>query len=184
MRTPSSLIALAASIVALASGDARGDTTWTFTTLAGRSTHVALPPAAAGVDAMVFNVTAAAVAPTQVTRMVFMVMGTVQSSEIGNFQLVYYPSGVAANGIVLATSSGATFAPGSPTNLVSFDLTAPIAVQGNWSALFGLRTDVKVARSFLFAPRLQTVTVQSGGAERFLVETEDLPLSGDTFYVN
>ena len=184
MKTLTSLLAVVtASITALAPDLARADTTWTFASVAARSPAVAAA-ARAPVDAMVFNVTAAAVAPTNITRMAFVVSGTVKNAELANFQLVYYPNGLAAPGVVVGSNAAAAFAPGGTTDTVSIDLATPIALQGNYSGMFALRGDVNGVRSFFFAPRLQTVTVVQGAAERFLIETEDLPMSGSTFYVN
>lgn len=183
MKTLTCLLALVtASITALAPARARADTTWTFASIAARSPAVAAA-ASAPVDAMVFNVTAAAVAPTRITRMAFIVEGTVKNAELANFKLVYYPGGLAAPGVVVGSNAATGFAPGGTTGTVSIDLAAPIALQGNYSGIFALRGDVNGVRSFFFAPRLQTVTVDDG-AERFLMETEDLPMSGSTFYVN
>jgi hypothetical protein len=184
VKTLTSLLALVtASITALAPGQARADTTWTFANVAARST-AATAAAHGPVDAMVFNVTAAAVAPTSITRMVFVVDGTVNNAELANFQLVYYPNGPASPGVVVGSNTGAAFAPGGTTGALRIDLANPIALQGNYSGLFALRSDVNGVRSFFFAPRLQTVTVNQGGADRFLMETEDLPMSGSMFYVN
>ena len=184
MRTPSSLRAVVAAslIAALTSGYALADTTWTFTkSPAPRATRAVA--SAAGLDAMVFNVTAAGVGLTRVTRMAFMVMGTLQRADFDNLQLVYYQHGLAGPGVVVGSEAGAGLAPGERT-LVSIDVTAPIAIQGDYAGVFALRADVKGTRSFFFVAQLQRVTIEQDGVERNLTETEDLPMQGDTFYVN
>jgi hypothetical protein len=182
MRTTSSLLALfAASFTAFASSEARADTTWTFTGVTPRATHAIA--GGQGLDA-VFHVTASAVAPTRLVRMAFQVMGTVQSADVTNYELVYYPAGLGTAGVVVGTNAGATFAPGAPTSIVSVDVANPIALQGNFAGFFGLRAAVQGTRAFFVTAQLQTVTVENGGVERFLMETEDLPMSGDMYYVN
>ncbi|MFL5261719.1 MAG: hypothetical protein ACJ79R_13100 [Anaeromyxobacteraceae bacterium] len=184
MRTQSSLLAvIAASITALATGDARADTTWTFTGVNPRATYAVASPKN-GVDAMVFHVTASAVAPMRLVRMAFQVMGTVQSAEVTNYELVYYPTGLGTGGVVVGSNTGAAFAPGGRTSIVSVDVATPIALQGNFAGFFALRAAVQGTRAYFVTAQLQTVTLEDGGVERFLMETEDLPMSGDTYYVN
>ncbi len=186
MRTPSSLLAVvAASITALASGRALAATNWTFTKSPGPWDRHGVAAPASDLDAMVFNLTVAGVAPTRVTRMAFMVTGTLQTAELANFELVFYPAGLASPGVVVGSNTGSGWAVGPTTSTVSIDLTAPIAVQGDiFTGVFALRVDVNGARSFFFQPQLQTVTIENDGVERYLVDTEDLPLPGDSFYVN
>jgi hypothetical protein len=97
---------------------------------------------------------------------------------------MYYPAGLGTAGVVVGTNTGAAFAPGGRTAIVSVDVANPIALEGNFAGFFGLRAAVQGTRAFFVTAQLQTVTVENGGVERFLVETEDLPMSGDTYYVN
>jgi hypothetical protein len=189
MRTQTTLLAaVAASITLLASGDAFAQAApavanpWTFTMpVAPASYAVAAAP---GLDAMVFNVTAAGVGPTRVTRMSFVVKGSVNTREVANFQLVYYPAGLGNPGYVVGSNAGTGFAPAGKTSTIDIDLASPIAFEGSFAGDFALRVDVSGTRSYFFTPRLQTVTIESGGLVRYLTETEDLPMQGDLFYVN
>jgi hypothetical protein len=187
MRTPSSLLAVvAASIAALAPGEALA--AWTFTKSPALWERQAVVSATPGLDAMVFNVTAAGTGLARVTRMAFQVTGTLQTAEVTNFQLVYYPDGLAGTAVVVGTNSGSGWGRGATTSIVSIDLAAPLTLQTDLSGVstgaFALRVDVNGARSFSFQPQLQTVTIETDGVERNLVETGDLPLPGDSFYVN
>jgi hypothetical protein len=188
MRTQTTLLAAVASITLLASGDAFAQATpavatpWTFTTTTQPSTFSVAP--APAIDAMVFNVSATGVGPTRVTRMTFVVKGTVHTSEVANFQLVYYPAGLGSPGVVVGSNAGVGFAPPGKTSIVHIDLATPIDFQGNFTGDFSLKMDVNGARSYFFTPRLQTVTIESAGVARFVSETGDLPLQGDMIYVN
>jgi hypothetical protein len=185
MRIPSSLLAVvAASIAALAPGQARALNSWTFTNFAATAPRT-VASSVSGLEVMVFDVTATGVGLTRVTRMAFAVQGTVKPGELANFQLVYYPSGLAGPANVVGSNAGSAWAPaGRTASIVSIDLTSPIVVQGDFGGVFALRVDVNGAPSSLFKPRLQTVTVDSGGVEQNLADTEDLPLPGDGFGLN
>ena len=186
MKSRSSFFVLVAVAIALlASADARADTTWTFTkSPAAQAIYAAQPQP--GFDAMVFNVGATGVGLTHVTRMAFVLKGRVHAPQVANFDLVYYPAGIGGPGVVVGSNAGAGFAPAGPRSVVNIDLASPIAVQGDFTGAFALRMDVNGAgaSSFFFAPRLQTVTIEQGGIVQDLVQTEDLPMQGDTFYVN
>lgn len=175
MRTKSSLLAVVASIAALASRDALADTSWTFTK--GPLTEHAIA-STQGLDAMVFTVNAPT-AGAPVTRMAFMVTGTVRASEVANFRLLYYPSGLTGTAWVV----GSTTASGiGQSAIVDISLASPLTFT---TGVFALRVDVNGSRSFFFQPQLQSVAVTSNGVERYLLaETEDLPLPGDSFHVN
>jgi hypothetical protein len=190
MRTPSSLLAaVAASMVALASGKALAAEAWNFTKSPAPWASHAVGSSALGVDAMVVNVSATGIGLARVTRMAFMVTGTLHTAEVGNYQLVYYPNGLSGSGLVVGSSSGSSWAPGITTSIVSIALASPLALSfdsttGISSGVFMLRADVSAARSFFFQPQLQTVTVENAGVERPVTTTGDLPLLGDSFYVN
>jgi hypothetical protein len=190
MRTPSSLLAAAAaSMVALASGKALAADAWSFTKSPAPWTSHSVGSSALGLDAMVFNVSATGIGLARVTRMAFMVTGTLHTAEVGNYQLVYYPNGLSGSGLVVGSSSGSSWAPGITTSIVSIALAAPLALNvdsttGISSGVFALRVDVSGARSFFFQPQLQTVMVENGGVEQLVAATGDLPVPGDSFYVN
>jgi hypothetical protein len=194
MTTRTSLLAaVAASIAVLASGRALAQTTtaapaappgktWSFSTGNARPGSRAVA-AARAVNAMVFTVSANGVAQTRVTKMGFMVTGTLQNSDVANFQLVFYPNGVASPGVVVGSSTGSTWAPGKTSSIVNIDLASPFDVQGAFTGIFELRVDVNGVRSFDFQPQLQTVTVASGVVEQYVLDTDDLPLPGDSLVV-
>lgn len=190
MRTPSSLLAaVAASIVALTSGKAVAADAWTFT----KSPDIwwashSVSSSVAGLDALVFDVAATGIGQARVTRMSFQVTGTLRTAEVANYQLHYYPNGLAHSGTVVGSNSGSGWAPGRNTAVVNIDLAAPLALQtdstGVSSGIFVLQVDVNGARSFFFQTQLQTVTIENGGVERYVAATGDLPLAGDSFHVN
>lgn len=189
MRTPSSLLAVvAASFGALAPAGALASESWAFTKSPAPWAPHAVGSAATGLEAMVFDVAATGIASSRVTRMAFLVTGTAHTAEVVNFQLVYYPGGPGSSGVVVGSNSGSGWAPGPATAVVSIALASPLALptdlSGFSTGVFALRVDVNGGRTFFFQPQLQTVTVESGGAERYVVATGDLPLSGDSFYVN
>ena len=182
MKTP---ISLAAAVVISAAAVTPGEALaapWTFAKTSP-VTRYDLAPTARGLDAMPFNVTATGVGSTRVTRMAFMVTGTARTWEVANFQLVYYPDGLSSPGVVVGSTSGSEWKPGPATSIVSIPLATPVTLQGDFAGAFALRVDVNGAHPFFFQPQLQTVTIDDG-AEHDLLQTEDLPLPGDTFYVN
>ena len=155
---------------------------WTFTTAAW-TPRVTAAPATVG-DSIAFDVNAVPLAPAQVTQMSFQIMGSLQPGDVSSFELVYYPNGLANPGVVVATNSGASFAHGAKSDILSFDLTAPISVAGAYTGSFALRANVNGARKYSFQPRLQTVVINDGAGPRFVVESETLPMNGDTYFVN
>lgn len=190
MKTPNPLLAaVAASIVSLASGRALAADAWNFTKNPTPWASHSVGSSALGLDAMVFGVTATGIGTARVTRMAFMVTGTLHAAEVANYRLVYYPNGLTGSAVVLGSNSGSGWAPGATSSIVSIDLAAPLALQtdsttGISTGVFALRVDVNGARSFFFQPQLQTVTVENGGVMQYVVATGDLPLTGDSFYVN
>jgi hypothetical protein len=182
-----SLLALAAaSVAALAPAPSRAQVvnSWTFTTPAPWTSR-GVAAVAPGANAVVFDVTAANAAPTSLTRMRFQVNGSARNGDLTNFSLVYYPSGLTGSGYVVGSNAGTAWAPaGIAPSTINIDLTSPIAVQGDYSGTFALFVDVNGAPASSFQTRLQAVTVRTGGVERFVMETEDLPLQGDLVTLN
>lgn len=157
---------------------------WTFTKIpnAYQARYVTAP--AAGVDALPFEVQASGARDTAITRMAFMITGTLPIGSLSSFEVVYYPGGLAKPGTVLGTSSGASWAPGALSSIVEVVLATPITVGQNFRGQFALKVDVGGTPPYFFDPQLQTVTIRAGGVEKYLVgSTCDLPLPGDTFYV-
>lgn len=184
MKNRSSLAAaIAASIAVLASGEARAAAPWTFAKTNGAWTPTAVAPSTAGIDALVFNVATTAVPLEVVKQMTFQVTGTGRTAEVANFQLVFYPDGLGTPGIVVGSNTGTGWGPGQ-SHVVTIDLHTPVAFRGANSGFFALRVDVNGPRTFFFQPELRTVTVVSAGVARLVRETEDLPLPGDSFFVN
>jgi hypothetical protein len=160
-------------------------TPWTFTKIptTPATQNVAAP--VQGLDALVFEMTGSAVKGDVVKAMAFMITGTLQAGSLTSFQLVYFPAGLKKPGVVVGTNDGSSWAPGPTTSIVSIDLTSPITTGPNFKADFILRVDVNGAGSFFFTPELRTATVDVGGVPTLLTgATCDLPLPGDTFYVN
>jgi hypothetical protein len=190
MKTPSSLLAaVAASMIAFTSGEALAADSWTFAKSPEPWAPHSVGSSSLGLSAMSFNVSATGIGAARVTRMAFMVTGTLHTAEVGNYQLVYYPNGLGGSGLVVGSTSGSTWAPAATTAIVSIPIAAPIALSvdpmtGISSGVFALRVDVSGGRSFFFQPQLQTVTVENGGVERLVLATGDLPMPGDSFYVN
>jgi hypothetical protein len=183
-RTRGSLLAVAvASIAAFASGRALAADVWTFAKSPAPWAPYAISPGPS-VEAMAFNVTATTLSATSVKRMTFLVTGTAQNADVANFQLVFYPYGLAGSGYIVGSSSASGFSPGLTTSLVAIDLSTPLALPALFTGAFALRVDVNGVRSFRFQPQLRTVTVESNGVVRNVAETDDLPLPGDSFYVN
>jgi hypothetical protein len=184
MKNRSFLVAaIAASITILASGEARAAPPWSFAKTNGAWTPNAVASSTPALDVLVFNVATTAVPLSTVKQMTFQVTGTGRTAEVANFQLVFYRDGLGTPGMVVGSNTGAGWGPGK-SHVVVIDLATPVAFQGAASGFFALRVDVNAPRTFFFQPELRTVTMVSEGVARLVRETEDLPLPGDSFYVN
>lgn len=186
MKKTLSLLAAVASIAALAPTPSRAQAinNWSFTTPA-LWTNRSVASVSPGASAVVFDVTAVNQPVSSLTRMRFQVNGTARNGDLTNFKLVYYPSGLTGSGYVVGSNTGNAWAPaGISPSTVSIDLASPIGLQGNYSGTFALVVDVNGAPATSFQARLQAVTVQTGGVERFVMDTEDLPLQGDFVTLN
>jgi hypothetical protein len=164
-------------------------TSFTFTKVpAGYATHAIASPVAA-LETIVFQLTATQAAGITVKQFGFMISGSLQAGDVRNYQLVYYPDGLAKPGVVLGTNSGATWvAPGgSPSSFIYIGLATPITVPKGktFTAYFALRADVTGTGAFFFYPRVQTCTVDAGTGDKDVAWFGgDLPLQGDQFTVN
>jgi hypothetical protein len=180
MKTRTSLLAAAVAVVTALAPAASHAAVWTFTKSGAPWAAHAVTFAQPALDSLTFDVAASGAAPAAVTRMIFQVSGSVKSPEVANFQLVYYP-GPGRSGVVVGTGSSPI---GVTSSVLTIDLTTPVALQGDFAGTFALRLDVNGARAFFFQPQLQTVTIDEGGVIRNVMETGDLPMPGDSFYVN
>ena len=188
MKLPRPLLAAviavsAAAVLAPTGAHAQVANPWTFTTAAWTPRVAAAPSTVA--DSIAFDVVANGVAATKITAMSFMVMGTTQPGDVAAFTLVYYPNGLANPGVVVASKASPTWAHGGPkSSIVTIQIPQGIPVAGAWTGSFAVQTDMVSARKFYIQPRLQSVTVNDGTGPRELLETETLPMNGDTYYVN
>lgn len=172
-------------VAAMASGAKVKASPFTFTKIPATWAAHAVASPVQGLDAMTFEMTASAAKGDILMAMAFMISGTLQAGDVANYQLLYFPDGLKKPGVVVGSNDGSTWAPGPTTSIVSIDLTAPITMGQNFKGDFILRLDVNGAGSFFFSPQLQTAAVDVGGVLTLLTgATCDLPLPGDTFYVN
>jgi hypothetical protein len=168
--------AIAATLVFAAAGAQAAP--WTFTKVAAQPVSTATQ----GAQTLVFQVSSAPGAT--ITRMGFQLTGKLPVGSVTSFELVAYPSGLGAPGIIVGTNDGSTWAPNAAKAVFEIPLTAPFAL-GASGATFVLRANVKGGSSYFFNTDLRAVAISEAGVERFLLaETQDLPLSGDIFSVN
>jgi hypothetical protein len=128
---------------------------------------------------------------SSLTRLTFMLAGNAQVGNLTNLRLVYYPDGRGTTGVVVASDNLAGWV-NTAANYVTLTLATPLVLNAKGKNLsksavksFSLLVDVSGAAAYQFFPQLQTVNVSLNGVERqLLTETCDLPLLGDTFYVN
>jgi hypothetical protein len=140
---------------------------------------------ATGVNLLVFEVRSTETKTTALSRLSFMITGSLVSGNLTNFQLVYYPGGMSKPGVIVGTNDGSTWVPGSlPANFLAIDLTSPLTLDKRFAGEFVLRADVTGSAPYMFNVRLQTANLIAGGIDQLLLEgTCDLPMSGDTFWV-
>ncbi|MFL5279194.1 MAG: hypothetical protein ACJ79T_22175 [Myxococcales bacterium] len=168
------------AILVLAAASAQA-APWTFTKL---SAPQPLAAPAQGAETLVFQVGSGSATGASITRMRFQVTGNLPVGSVTTFELVAYPAGRGAPGVIVGTNDGSTWRPNAAKAVFEIPLTTPLAV-GPSSVTFALRANVKGGSTFFFNTGLQTVHVSEGGVERFLLDdTEDLPMSGDTLQVN
>lgn len=164
-------------------------TSFTFTKVpATYATHAVTSPAT-NLETIVFSMVADRAEGIVVKQFGFMISGSLQAGDVGNYQLVYYPKGLSKPGVVVGTNDGSTWvAPGSsPSSFIYIDLASPITIPKgkSFTAYFALLADVTGAGTFFFDPRVQTCLVNAGGADQDVAWFGgDLPLQGDVFNVN
>ena len=137
-----------------------------------------------GIDLMTFTVSSTYASGLSLTEMSWMIYGSLTATDLSNFELVYYPDGLASTGSVVATSN--SFVPG-PTVSLHMRLNSPLLFdtknKDRVLGTFVLRADVN-APTQMINFRLSTAAVLEAGVEHLLFEgTCDLPLDGDTFQV-
>ena len=140
-----------------------------------------------GMSTIVFQMNAAQAAGIVVKQFGFMISGSLQAGDVGNYQLLYYPQGLGKPSVIMGGNNGSTWvAPGGFT-FIYIDLASPITIpKGNtFTAVFELRADVSGTGSFFFYPRVQTCLVNAGTGDKDVAWFGgDLPLQGDTYRVN
>ena len=128
---------------------------------------------------------------SSLTRLQFMLATIAPAGSLTNLRLVYYPDGRGTTGVVVASDNLAGWI-GNTTNYITLSLGTPLVLNAtgknknrNATNSFSLLVDVSGTTAYQLFPQLQTVNVSLNGVERqLLTETCDLPLAGDTFYVN
>ena len=164
-------------------------TSFTFTKVpATYATHAITSPAT-GLETIAFSMVATQAEGIVVKQLGFMISGSLQAGDVGNYQLVYYPDGLSKPGVVVGTNDGSTWvAPGgSPSSFIYIDLATPITIPKgkSFTAYFALRADVTGTGAFFFDPRVQTCLVNDGTGDTDVGALGgDLPLQGDTYHVN
>jgi hypothetical protein len=156
---------------------------WTFTKISTLPPTIAAP--AQSIESLVFEMTSGAAIPASVTQMSFLMTGNLPIGSVTKLELVYYPGGLGAPGVVVGTNDGATWGHRGLQAVVQIPLVTPLAVQPSVVQTFALRANVSGGARYFFNTDLRIVTVNTPGIDsRLLGETEDLPLSGNNFDVN
>jgi hypothetical protein len=157
---------------------------WAFTKLPPAQGLVRVAAPAQGIEALVFQVSSSGASAATVTQMGFRVTGNLPIGSLSNFELVAYPGGLNAPGVVVGTNDGSTWAHRAPGSILDFTLASPLAL-GASGVAFVLRANLN-GGSYFFKADLLTVRVTEGGIDGSLLgdKTEDLPLNGDHMYVN
>lgn len=139
------------------------------------------------VQAFVFSLDTTGTKGDALAELAFMINGSVQAGNLSNFRLVYYPQGLTKPGTVIAFNDGSTWAPGStPADFLRLRPNAFVLSQ-KFRGVFALVLDVNAgAGPYMFWARLQTANAVINGVEQLLVNPmeQELPLQGDTFWVN
>ena len=161
-------------------------TAFTFTTIPATVVDQTITSPALGLETIVFQMDASRADGLTVKQLGFMIAGSLQAGDVGNYQLVYYPDGLSKAGVVLGTNDGASWvAPGGNT-LLYIDLASPITItKKKFTAVFSLRADVTGAGTFFFYPRVQTALINDGVTDKDVAWFGgDLPLQGSVYHVN
>lgn len=139
------------------------------------------------VQAFVFSLNTTGTKGDALAELAFMINGSVQAGNLSNFRLVYYPQGLTSPGTVIAFNDGSTWTPGSTPAQFLRLRPAGFVLPMNFKGVFALVLDVNPAGApYMFWARLQTASAVINGVEQLLVNPmeQELPLQGDTFWVN
>lgn len=164
-------------------------TSITFTKIPPAQANHSIASPLAGLETIVFQMNASQAAGVVVKQFGFMIAGSLQTGDVANYQLFYYPQGLANPGVLVGTNNGSTWAPpgGSPSSFIYIDLSSPLTIPKgkSFTAIFALRADVTGLGTFFFYPRVQTCLVTEAGVDKDVTWLGgDLPLQGDVYYVN
>ena len=162
-------------------------TSFTFTKIPAAIANQTIASPAAGLETIVFQMDAARAAGMVVKQFGFMISGSLQAGDVGNYTLLYYPKGLDKPGVVMGTNDGSTWvAPGGNT-FIFITLASPITIPNgkSFTAVFALRADVTGTGAFFFDSRVQTCLVNDGSGDTDVGTLGgDLPLQGDVYFVN
>lgn len=161
-------------------------TSFTFTKLPALVAVQTMTSPKSGFETIVFQVDASRADGLTIKQMGFMISGSLQAGDVGNYQLVYYPQGLGKPGVVMGTNDGSTWVAPGGTTLLYIDLASPITItKKKFTAIFSLRADVTGTGTFFFDPRVQTCLINDGTADKDVAWFGgDLPLQGDRYNVN
>lgn len=182
----SSVGPVAPSQVPVASAKLPALTAFTFTTIPATVATQAITSPSLALETIVFQMDASRAEGLTVKQLGFMIAGSLQAGDVGNYQLVYYPDGLSKPGVVMGTNDGSTWvAPGGNT-LLYIDLASPITItKKRFTAVFSLRADVTGTGTFFFYPRVQTALISDGVTDKDVAWFGgDLPLQGNVYNVN
>ena len=161
-------------------------TSFTFTKLPALVAVQTMTSPKSGFETIVFQMDASRADGLTIKQMGFMISGSLQAGDVGNYQLVYYPQGLGKPGVVMGTNDGSTWVAPGGTTLLYIDLASPITItKKKFTAIFSLRADVTGTGTFFFDPRVQTCLINDGTADKDVAWFGgDLPLQGDRYNVN
>ena len=161
-------------------------TSFTFTTLPALVADQAITSPVLGLETIVFQMDASRADGLTIKQMGFMISGSLQAGDVGNYQLVYYPEGLGKPGVIMGTNDGSTWVAPGGTTLLYIDLASPITItKKKFTAVFSLRADVNGTGTFFFDPRVQTCLINDGTVDKDVAWFGgDLPLQGDVYHVN
>ena len=163
-----------------------GLTSFTFTKVPPAVADQTITSPALGFETIVFQMDASRADGLTIKQLGFMISGSLQAGDVGNYQLVYYPQGVGKPGVVMGTNDGSTWVAPGGTTLLYIDLASPITItKKKVTAIFSLRADVIGTGAFFFDTRVQTCLINDGTTDKDVAWFGgDLPLQGDVYRVN
>jgi hypothetical protein len=160
---------------------------FTFTKIPGTVATQAIASPVSDLATIAFQMDAAEAGGIVVKQLGFMIAGSLQAGDVGNYQLFYYPKGLTRPGVLMGTNDGSTWVAPGGFSFIYIDLATPITIPNgkNFTAVFALHADVNGTGTFFFYPRVQTCLVNQAGVDKDVLWLGgDLPLQGDTYFVN